>query len=139
MVAARWLLGDRPDQSDTTRNSDTTETWMSSDCSGQFSYLIHYGGSYDMFSYRDDWLETEAKEPMGPNRNKSHTTWQTWHLLATGRLSILIQQWYCIEFFCCTVLSSVQLKLNFPSAVKLSMKFTQYIKDNITLCMVQCS
>ena len=29
-------------QSDKTRNSDTTETRTSSDCSGQYSYLIHF-------------------------------------------------------------------------------------------------
>ena len=45
-----------------------------------------------MFSYRNDWLETKAKEPMGPNRNKSRTTWQTLQLLATGLLSLSIQQ-----------------------------------------------
>ena len=33
-----------------------------------------------MFSYRNDRLETEAKESMGPNRNKSRTTWQTWQI-----------------------------------------------------------
>ena len=43
-----------------------------------------------MFSYRNDLLETEAKEPMGPNGNKSHTTWQTWQFLATGLLSLSI-------------------------------------------------
>ena len=45
-----------------------------------------------MFSYRNDRLETKAKEPMGPNRNKSRATWQTWQFLATGPLSLSIQQ-----------------------------------------------
>ena len=40
MIAARWLTGRK--QSDKTRNSDTPETRTSSDCSGQYSYLIHF-------------------------------------------------------------------------------------------------
>ena len=34
---------------------------------------------------------------MGPNRNKSRTTWQTWQFLATGVLSLSIQQCSGIE------------------------------------------
>ena len=57
-----------------------------------------------MFSYRNDRLETKAKEPMGPNRNKSRATWQTWQFLATGPLSLSIQQ--CGAGACATAAAS---------------------------------
>ena len=42
MIGARWLLGDSLETVRYNTKLSTTETWMSSDCSGQYSYLMHF-------------------------------------------------------------------------------------------------
>jgi hypothetical protein len=94
-LAATWLLGDSPEtvRYDTGLgghgNLDVFRSIRTILLSGTLSKnIFHKGGSSNMVSYKHDWLETKAKEPMGTNRNKSSTAWQTWQFIATLLLSL---------------------------------------------------